>query len=153
LNCPYCGSLDLRVLDTRDSEKAIRRRRECGQCARRFTTYERLAPSLWVTKRDGRREEFEPEKVMEGLRRACAKRSVPTEALERLVQEVQDAVLATGRAEVSSQAIGDLVMQRLREIDDIAYVRFASVYVPLGDLESVRREIDRLMGERREREV
>jgi len=153
VRCPYCGAEDLRVLDTRDSEQGIRRRRECAVCERRFTTYERIAPTVWVIKRDGRREEFNPEKVMEGLRRACAKRPVPTEVLERLVQKVQDSIITSGRAEVSSKTIGDLVMEGLREIDDIAYVRFASVYVPLADLESVRSEIDRMMGQRREKEA
>lgn len=150
MKCPYCGAVELRVIDTRDSESAIRRRRECEACQARFTTYERIAPNLWVIKRDGRREEFEPSKIMEGLRRACAKRPVSTEALQRLVQEVQDSVLASGRAEVSSKSIGELVVQRLREIDEIAYVRFASVYLPLGDLESIRTEIDRLVSRRKE---
>jgi transcriptional repressor NrdR len=153
VKCPYCGTTDLRVLDTRDTEHGIRRRRECAACLRRFTTYEHVAPVVWVTKRDGRREEFEARKIMEGLRRACAKRPVSTEALEGVVQEVQDAVLGTGRAEVSSQFIGELVMQRLREVYEIAYVRFASVYVPLGDLESIRSEIDRMMGQRSDKEA
>jgi transcriptional repressor NrdR len=152
LNCPFCGTSDLRVLDTRDSDEGIRRRRECGACRRRFTTYERIAPVVWVTKRDGRREEFDAEKITDGVRKACAKRPVPTEALDKLVQEVQDAVLGLNRAEISSKVVGDLVMERLRAIDEIAYVRFASVYVPLGDLESIRSEIDRMMDLRRSRE-
>ncbi|MGQ9552763.1 MAG: transcriptional regulator NrdR [Anaerolineae bacterium] len=153
MRCPYCGAEDLRVLDTRDSEQGVRRRRECAACERRFTTYERIAPTVLVTKRDGRREEFDAEKVLEGLRRACAKRPVSTEVLERLVQKVQDSIISSGRAEVSSRTIGDLVMAELREIDDIAYVRFASVYVPLGDLESIRSEIDRMMDQRRKKEA
>ena len=153
MRCPHCGSDDLRVLDTRDTEDGIRRRRECVACAQRFTTYERVAPRVWVTKRDGRREEFEADKILEGLRKACAKRPVPTETLERLVREVQEAALGSGRAEIPSKEIGDLVMVRLREIDEVAYVRFASVYVPLGDLDSIREEIDRLMSQRREAEV
>lgn len=153
VRCPYCGAEDLRVLDTRDSEQGVRRRRECAACERRFTTYERIAPTVLVTKRDGRREEFDAEKVLEGLRRACAKRPVSTEVLERLVQKVQDSIISSGRAEVSSRTIGDLVMAELREIDDIAYVRFASVYVPLGDLESIRSEIDRMMDQRRKKEA
>jgi transcriptional repressor NrdR len=149
LNCPFCGTSELRVLDTRDTEDGVRRRRECAVCHRRFTTYERIAPVVWVIKRDGRREEFDPEKIGDGVRKACAKRPVPTEVLQRLVQEVQDAVLGLNRAEVSSKVIGDLVMERLRAIDEIAYVRFASVYVPLADLESIRNEIDRMMQMRR----
>jgi len=153
LRCPYCSEDDLRVLDTRDTDQGIRRRRECAVCRRRFTTYERVAPTVWVIKRDGRREEFESEKVMEGMRRACAKRPVSTAALERLVQEVQDSVVSSGRAEVSSKVIGELVMERLRGVDEIAYVRFASVYMPLGDLESFGGEIDRMLDQRREREA
>ena len=153
MRCPYCSEDDLRVLDTRDTDQGIRRRRECAVCRRRFTTYERVAPTVWVIKRDGRREEFESEKVMEGMRRACAKRPVSTAALERLVQEVQDSVVSSGRAEVSSKVIGELVMERLRGVDEIAYVRFASVYMPLGDLESFGGEIDRMLDQRREREA
>ncbi|NPV09479.1 MAG: transcriptional repressor NrdR [Anaerolineae bacterium] len=153
MKCPYCGSPEFRVLDTRDTEDGIRRRRECGRCQGRFTTYERLAPTVWVIKRDGRREEFDPEKIMEGVRKACAKRPVSTETIERLVSEVQDLVAGGGRAEISSQAIGDLVMERLRHIDEVAYVRFASVYVPLGDLDSIRREIEDMMRDQRDREA
>jgi transcriptional repressor NrdR len=153
VKCPYCGSPEFRVLDTRDTEEGIRRRRECTSCLGRFTTYERLAPTVWVIKRDGRREEFDPDKVAEGVRKACAKRPVSTEAIERLVNEVQEVVIGGGRAEISSKAIGDLVMERLRHVDEVAYVRFASVYVPLGDLDSIRREIEGMMNEQRDREA
>ena len=147
MKCPYCGSQEYRVLDTRDTDDGIRRRRECTSCAGRFTTYERLAHTVWVIKRDGRREEFEIEKVLAGVRKACAKRPVSSEVIERMVSEVQDAVATGGRAEIPSRAIGDMVMERLRHIDKVAYVRFASVYVPLGDLDSIRREIEDIMGE------
>ncbi len=153
MKCPYCGSQEYRVLDTRDTDDGIRRRRECTQCSGRFTTYERLAPTVWVIKRDGRREEFEMEKVMAGVRKACAKRPVSSETIERMVSEIQDAVMAGGKAEVSSRAIGDMVMERLRHIDKVAYVRFATVYVPLTDLDSIRREIEEVMSESVETEV
>lgn len=153
MKCPFCGATDSRVSETRDSDQATRRRRECVACGRRFTTYERLAPALLVTKRDGRREEFDPEKLKEGLRKACAKRPVSSETVERLAQEVQDTILGYGRLEVPSKVIGDLVMQRLRDIDEIAYVRFASVYLPFSDLESIRREIDEMIRQRDNVEV
>jgi transcriptional repressor NrdR len=114
----------------------------------RFTTQEKIVPNVWVRKRDGRREEFDPNKITGGLRLACAKRPVSSEALERVVQGVQDAVLNSGKVEVTSKAIGDMVMQRLRDVDEIAYIRFASVYVPLADLESVRGEIDKMVSQR-----
>jgi len=147
MRCPYCGASDSRVLDTRDTAESIRRRRQCTVCGRRFTTYERVAPAVSVRKRDGRREDFDPAKIMEGLRKACAKRPVPIETLRRVVEEVQDAVLGMGQAEVSSMLIGDMVLERLKEIDEVAYVRFASVYLPLTDLESIRSEIEQLRGE------
>lgn len=152
MKCPHCGHAEHRVVDTRDNEGGIRRRRECVKCGQRFTTYEKVAPAVWVIKRDGRREEFTDKKILAGLRLACAKRPVSTEALERIVQEVQDAVLRAGRLEVTSRSIGDMVMQRLRDVDEIAYIRFASVYVPLADLESVRSEIDKLVDRRGELE-
>jgi len=153
VKCPYCGSMEYRVLDTRDTDDGIRRRRECTQCQGRFTTYERLAPTVWVIKRDGRREEFEPEKVMAGVRKACAKRPVSAETIERLVSEVQDLVMSGGKAEIPSRAIGEMVMERLRQVDKVAYVRFASVYVPLDDLDSIRRAIEEVMREPAESEA
>lgn len=140
-------------MDTRDTDEGIRRRRECTQCSGRFTTYERLAPTVWVIKRDGRREEFEVEKVLAGVRKACAKRPVSSETIERMVSEIQDTVVAGGKAEISSRAIGDMVMERLRHVDKVAYVRFATVYVPLTDLDSIRREIEEVMSESVETEV
>jgi transcriptional repressor NrdR len=152
MRCPFCQAPDARVTDSRDVEGGVRRRRECTVCGRRFTTYERLAPTVWVIKRDGRREEFNPAKVLEGLRKACTKRPVPAQVLERIVQEVQDAACASG-SEISSRAIGDMVMRKLREVDEVAYIRFASVYLPLSDLESIRGEVERLMDERKPAEA
>jgi transcriptional repressor NrdR len=146
MKCPYCSASDSRVIDTRSSGERIRRRRECTSCQRRFTTYERVVLSNpMVVKRDGRREEFDPDKLARGIRKACAKRPVSMEDLEKLVDQVESAVQRMGRAEVPSSVIGDLVMERLKELDELAYILFASVYLPLTDLESMKHEVDRLL--------
>lgn len=149
MQCPYCGSEDSHVIDTRSSGERIRRRRECVSCQKRFTTYERVVLSNpMVVKRDGRREEFDPEKLALGVRKACAKRPVSMEDLEKLVAQVESDVQRLGKAEVSSRVIGDMVMDRLQELDELAYILFASVYLPLTDLESMREEVDRLLTRR-----
>lgn len=149
MRCPFCGSADSRVIDTRTSGERIRRRRECTACEKRFTTYERVVLSNpMVVKRDGRREEFDPEKLALGVRKACAKRPVSMEDLERLVDQVESDVQHMGKAEVPSHVVGDLVMERLRELDELAYILFASVYLPLNDLESMKEEVDRLLARR-----
>jgi len=116
-------------------------------CGRRFTTYETIAATPVVVKRDGRREEFDRNKVLAGIRKACAKRPIPFEALESIVDDVEDRVRSLGKAEVSSRQIGQWVLERLRELDEVAYIRFASVYLPLEDVESIKREIDKLLKE------
>jgi transcriptional repressor NrdR len=152
MRCPYCGKEESKVIDTRESDETIRRRRECLNCRKRFTTYERLAQtSLMVVKQDGRREAFDRQKLMGGIVRACAKRPVPTEAIERMTDDIEMQLHAMGRSEVDSQKIGQMVMERLRVLDDVAYVRFASVYRRFADLESLQMEIQRLR-ERKERE-
>ncbi len=152
MKCPYCAESDSRVIDTREVGDAIRRRRECLHCGRRFTTYERVASvSLMVVKRDGRREGFDRGKLLEGIRKACAKRPIPAEVIEGLAGEVEAELYKLGRAEVDSRLIGEMVMERLRELDDVAYVRFASVYRRFADVESLAEEIEELM-ERRRRE-
>jgi len=147
LKCPFCGSTDLRVTDTRDSPKGLRRRRQCKTCGKRFTTYEIVAATPVVVKRDGRREEFDRNKVLAGIRKACAKRPIPFEVIESIADEVEDKVRSLGKAEVSSRQIGQWVLERLRELDEVAYIRFASVYLPLEDVESIKREIDKLLKE------
>ncbi len=152
LKCPHCGASESRVIDTRSSGERIRRRRECFSCEERFTTYERVVLATpMVVKRDGRREEFDPDKLALGVRKACAKRPISMEALERLVDQVESEVQRMGKAEVPSQVIGNLVMERLKELDELAYILFASVYLPLNDLESMKAEVDRLL-ERRSKE-
>jgi transcriptional repressor NrdR len=149
-----CGHEESKVLDSRPvlEGRAVRRRRECLKCERRFTTYERadLAP-LMVVKRDGRREPFDRAKVLSGLVRACGKRPVSMEALDALVDEVDQELRQRGDQEVSSALIGELVMDRLRQLDDVAYVRFASEHRRFHDLDSMAEEIETLK-ERKRRE-
>lgn len=142
MRCPYCAHSETRVTDSREGEKSVRRRRECCLCGRRFTTYERAESiSLWIVKKDGRREAFDSQKLFEGIRKACAKRPVATETIEGLVNEVESELLKLGRAEIDSQVVGEMVIERLREIDDVAYVRFASVYRQFTDVDSLAEEI------------
>ena len=149
MRCPHCSTTESRVIDTRSSGERIRRRRECLSCRKRFTTYERVVlSSPMVVKRDGRREEFDPDKLAHGVRKACAKRPVSMEDLEKLVDQVEAEVQNLGKVEVPSKVIGDMVMERLREIDELAYILFASVYLPLTDLESMKEEVDRLLEHR-----
>lgn len=146
MECPYCGHEDSRVVDTRETSGGIRRRRECKKCQQRFTTYERVVVhALQVVKRDGRREDFSREKILAGLRKACTKRPVSSEAIENIVNQVEAELLNSGKTEVTSEQIGQMVMDRLRELDEVAYIRFASVYLPIADAASLRREIDRLL--------
>lgn len=149
VRCPFCSHPDTRVLDSRatDEGQAIRRRRECLQCGERFTTYERVEVTpIVVVKRDGRREPFDRQKVLRGLLLACTKRPVSLAALETLVTDVERELERRGEREVSSQDIGELVMEKLRTLDDVAYVRFASVYRQFGDVQRFREELDRILG-------
>ena len=142
MHCPYCSQKDSRVTDSRETESAIRRRRECLTCQRRFTTYERVQTApLMVQKRDGRREEFSREKMTSGLRLACAKRPVNARSIERLVDEVEAQFQQNGSGEVSSDALGTAVMDRLREMDWVAYIRFASVHRNFQEVESFERAV------------
>ena len=145
MQCPYCGKEQNRVIDTRESDETIRRRRECTSCSRRFTTYERIAQTgLMVIKQDGRREVFDRQKLLGGIVKACAKRPVPMEAVESIVDEIELQLHALAKSEIDSQKIGQMVMERLRTLDDVAYVRFASVYRRFADLDSLAIEIQRL---------
>jgi len=147
LRCPYCQNDQTRVLDTtHDARGGIRRRRECEACHLRFSTYERpiLATPL-VVKRDGTREEFDREKLMRGIRIACAKRPVSAAEIERLVGEIESSLQQMGRSEVSSRVIGDMVIAGLKNLDQLAYIRYAIVYLHFNDLHAIRKEIDRLL--------
>lgn len=148
MRCPYCKHLESRVIDTAHDARSggVRRRRECENCKQRFSTYERpiLATPL-IVKQDGTREEFDREKLIRGIRISCAKRPVSAADIERLVGEIEATLQAMGRAEVSSRVVGDMVIAGLKELDHIAYIRYAIVYLGLDDLKSIRGEIDRLL--------
>lgn len=142
MNCPYCGFEDSKVIDSRASEGGIRRRRQCLACGQRFSTIERTELGvLLVAKKDGRREEFSRDKILLGVRRACEKRPIPLGAIEALVDDVEARVHALGKAEVPTRLIGELVMERLRDLDDVAYIRFASVYRAFRDVEDLKEEL------------
>lgn len=147
MRCPYCQEEVSRVVDTsHDARGGIRRRRECNNCHQRFSTYERaiLANPLLV-KQDGTREEFDRDKLLAGIRISCAKRPVSAAEIERLVGEIESALQAMGRSEVSSRVVGDMAIAGLKELDQVAYIRYAIVYLGLDDLRSIRDEIDHLL--------
>ena len=148
MRCPHCGESDSKVIDTTHETQAggIRRRRTCLKCGRRFSTVERvvLATPL-VAKSDGRREPFDRHKLLDGLRLSCAKRPIPSESLEGLVDSIEAKIQSTGKAEVPSKMIGDMVIAGLKEMDQVAYIRYAIVYLGLQDVEAVRHEIDRIL--------
>lgn len=153
MHCPFCGQEQNKVIDTRESDETIRRRRECLNCRRRFTTYERIAQTgLMVIKQDGRREAFDRQKLQSGIIKACAKRPVPMEAIDAVVDEIELQLHTMAKSEIDSQKIGQMVMERLRTLDDVAYVRFASVYRRFADLDSLAVEIQRLK-EKKQREA
>jgi len=147
MRCQYCKNNRTRVIDTtHDSRGGIRRRRECEQCGQRFSTYERPIITVpMLVKQDGTREEFDREKLLYGVRIACAKRPVSAADIERLVGEVEASLQAMGRKEISSRVVGDKVISGLKELDQIAYIRYAIVYLGLDDLQAIRNEIDRLL--------
>lgn len=153
MRCPSCGERDTRVVDSRDLDEAatIRRRRECNLCATRFTTYERIESArLAVVKSDGRRVEFDRDKLASGLEKALTRRPVAPDAADKAAEEIEAALRSRGVSEVPSRMIGELAMDKLREIDQIAYIRFASVYQSFEDIEQLRREVDSLLAEREE---
>ncbi len=147
MRCPQCGERESRVVDSRDLDDAatIRRRRECSSCSLRFTTYERIeAARLVVVKSDGTRQEFDRGKLASGLRKALTRRPVPANAADQATDEIEAALRSEGMTEVPSSRIGQMAMAKLRELDQIAYIRFASVYQSFDDLEALKREVDDL---------
>lgn len=149
VKCPYCGHNDSRVIDSRETETkaggSIRRRRECTACGKRYTTYERLERAgLTVVKKDGRRQEYDRTKLLHSVEVACNKRPIPKEAVDGLVDDVDADLFRQGAPEVSSRQIGALVMDRLRILDDIAYIRFASVYLSFASLRELQEAIERI---------
>lgn len=147
MRCPFCGNGEDRVVDSRESREGdvIRRRRECTKCERRFTSYEKIESlPFQVVKRDERREPYDRGKLMMGLQVACRKRAVPQDALEKVADSIEAAIHDTGEREISSKKIGTLVMTRLRDLDPVAYVRFASVYRNFEDVDEFMKELNRL---------
>ncbi len=149
MHCPFCGAEDSNVLDTRDAAEGIQRRRRCRHCQRIFKTVERVEighPPM-VIKHDGRREPFDRDKLIRNVRKACDKRPLPVGDIERLVDDIEQALIQQGRLEVPSKMIGDMVMDRLLKLDRIAYVRFASVYLNVTDLDDLMQVIERIRRE------
>ena len=147
MRCPYCAEEDSKVIDTNhDARGGVRRRRECLKCNQRFSTYERAVLSTpLLVKQDGTREEFDREKLLRGIRISCAKRPVSAADIERLVGEIEATLQTMGEVEVSSRIVGDMVINGLKDLDHVAYIRYAIVYLGLDDLKSIRTEIDQLL--------
>ena len=146
MRCPYCLNDGSKVIDTtHDSHGGIRRRRECLRCGQRFSSYERPTQTPLIIKQDGTREDFDREKLERGIRISCAKRPVSAADIKRLVGQVESELQRLQKLEISSRVVGDLVMKGLKEMDQIAYIRYAIVYLRLDDLHSLRNEIDHLL--------
>jgi transcriptional repressor NrdR len=151
MKCPYCGFAQDRVVDSRESKEAdsIRRRRECESCTRRFTTYERIDEIPYmVAKKDGRRERFERQKILQGLLKACEKRPVATPKLEAIVDEIEGVVHEATERELTTAEIGEMIMRGLKKLDKVAYVRFASVYMDFKDVQEFMSELKGLLKDR-----
>ncbi|HOA55447.1 MAG: transcriptional regulator NrdR [Acetivibrionales bacterium] len=150
MKCPYCGFVEDKVIDSRPTEEnsAIRRRRECNRCMRRFTTYEKVESiPLMVIKKDKTRQPFDREKLINGLLRACEKRPVSVDTLEKLADEIELQILNSLKREITTNEIGEMVMARLKDIDEVAYVRFASVYRQFKDINTFMEELHKLLKE------
>ena len=151
MRCPYCGFLESKVIDSRESKKgiSIRRRRECLSCKRRFTTYEKIEEIPYmVVKKDGTRQPFDTQKLLRGMMKACEKRPIQISQLEEIIEEIESILQERPDKEIGVAEIGQLVMDRLKELDKVAYVRFASVYREFGDVAEFRRELEDLMKEK-----
>jgi len=141
MNCPYCGG-NTKVTDKRHSPRGIRRRRECLKCKKRFTTYEKIAKSeLYVTKKDGRREKFVREKLEAGILKAFEKRPISQEKIQKMIDEIEEQLRRRGKKEIKSSVIGEIVMRKMRKIDKVAYIRFASVYRDFEDIKDFKKEL------------
>jgi len=146
MKCPYCGELESKVIDSRSLDEGVRRRRKCLACGARFTTYERIQPhSIFVIKKDGRREELSRAKISSGIRKACEKRPLPTGVIDKFLDDIEAELYRLGKAEVPSSLIGDLVMEGLRKLDYIAYIRFSSVYREFADIGDLKQAVDGLV--------
>ena len=146
MKCPSCGEPESRVIDSRSLGDELRRRRECIKCQSRFTTFVRLQNrSLYIIKKDGRREEFDREKLFSGIRKACEKRPMPTGTIEKLVDTIEAELYSLGKTEISSSLIGKVVVSKLADIDHIAYIRFASVYYEFSNITTLKQAVDTLI--------
>ncbi len=155
MRCPYCAHQDTQVIDSRELEEGVvtRRRRRCVGCQRRFTTYERTdTAQLMVVKKDGRREPYSRDKLMRNTLKALEKRPVPQEQVDLFLRRAEQHLFDLGRPEVSTRQIGQFVLEGLKDLDPVAYIRFASVYMGFADLEAMQREIDQLMSQQRDEE-
>lgn len=155
MRCPFCENLDTRVIDSRPTEEghAIRRRRECDSCNKRFTTYEKVEEMIFmVIKKDGSREAFDRSKVMNGIIKACEKRPVPIADIEKIVDDIERGLNNMMEKEVESKLIGEVIMEHLKDLDEVAYVRFASVYRQFKDVNTFVAEIEKLLGKDKQNE-
>jgi transcriptional repressor NrdR len=142
MNCPFCDNKELKVIDKRDADSSIRRRRECLKCKKRFTTYEKIETiNLLILKKDQRREQFSKEKLRMGLIKACEKRPIPIEKIDQIADKIEAGLLQLKRKEIPSKLLGERVMKELKKLDNIAYIRFASVYRDFKDIEDFKNEI------------
>ncbi len=146
MKCPRCGGSESKVVDSRSIGEGIRRRRECLGCKTRFTSYERIqSKSVFVIKKDGRREEFNREKLLSGIRKSCEKRPLPTGTIDKLVDNIEADIYNLGKNEIQTSFIGNKVMEKLEEIDHIAYIRFASIYHDFSDITTLKQAVDELL--------
>ncbi|MGM9618258.1 MAG: transcriptional regulator NrdR [Oscillospiraceae bacterium] len=149
MKCPFCGYQESRVVDSRPAEESIRRRRECLACEKRFTTYETVESlPMVVIKKDGSRQSFDRRKVFNGMLRACEKRPVSVAKLEEMAAEIEQSLQNSLEREVSTEEIGELVMEKLKEVDEVAYVRFASVYRQFKDINTFMQELTKILAEK-----
>ena len=149
MKCPYCQEADTKVIDTtKDNHGGIRRRRQCLNCGQRFSTYERpILTTPLIIKRDGTREPFDRDKLLRGLRMACSKRPITAQRIEQLVDDIESQLQKKGRSEINSRLVGDLAFKGLKEIDHIAYIRYAIVYLRMDDLHTIQAEVNHLLTE------
>jgi len=143
MDCPFCSSFESKVTDKRSSPEGIRRRRECLKCQRRYTTYERVSDGLYVIKKDGSREKFSREKLEKGIEKAFEKRPIKKEIIDKMTNEIEEQLRRKGK-EVKSSIIGELVMKKIKKIDNVAYIRFASVYRDFQDIKDFKKELKEL---------
>ncbi|HLC65578.1 MAG TPA: transcriptional regulator NrdR [Candidatus Nanoarchaeia archaeon] len=146
MKCPYCSFSETKVIDSRESLdlNSTRRRRECLKCEKRFTTYEKVESAVFVVKKDGSREQFDRNKVRRGMQKACEKRPISSELIEIAVSQIESQLRSLDTAEIESRVIGDLVMEKLKSLDKVAYIRFASVYREFKDISTFEREIRKI---------